>query len=365
MAPATPSSTTRIPDDWQAQISPYREPIAWRSGWQLINTLVPYAVIWWLMVVSLEGPAALTVALGVLNGLLTIRLFIIQHDCGHGSFFRSRRLNDFVGFWTAFLVATPYLQWRHGHAIHHAKSGQTEARGVGYFWIMTVEEYQGSPWYVRGWYRFYRNPFVLFTIGGPWLFFCEFRLSFGSVNWRQRRGVHANTLLWLAVCLLLGSQFGVGAVFLLVVPVIATPAIAGLGLFYLQHHYEAAYWADKEDWSFARAALDGSSYVALPTVVEWFAGAINYHHIHHLAPRIPNYRLREAHLAVPFLNAVQPLPWADIARSWRLRLLDTETLTWRDYPRGQASTAPEVNSRAVATHRPCPDLGPSPELDGA
>ena len=319
-------------EDWQALAAPFREPSLGRSLWQLVNTLVAYFGAWALMIWSLEGSYWVTAGLGVLVGLLTVRLFIINHDCGHGSFFKSRRANDIVGFWTGALSFTPYLQWRHGHAIHHAKSGQIEEAGIGYFWVMGVEEFQKAPWYERAWYRFYRNPFVLFSIGGLWLFLIEFRLSFRSINWRQRRGVWWNNLFWAVTLYGLIQWLGWPAVFDMMAPLTISAAFWGLTLFYVQHHYEDAYWAPKEDWSYVRAGLEGSSYLKLNPVAEWFAGYINYHHIHHLAPKIPNYRLREAHEAVPLFNQVRSLTWIEILKSWRLRLVDEKTHLWSDYP---------------------------------
>jgi acyl-lipid omega-6 desaturase (Delta-12 desaturase) len=316
---------------WQKLLKPYREPVLARSIWQLVNTLVAYFVTWALMIWSLDQPYWLTVVLGAFAGLLTVRLFIINHDCGHQSFFKSRRANDIVGFWTGAMAFTPYLQWRHGHAIHHAKSGQIEDAGIGYFWVMGLEEFQNAAWYERMWYRFYRNPFVLFSVGGLWLFLCEFRLSFRSINWRQRFGVWANNVVWVIVLYGLSEVLGWSAIFDIFAPLTVSAAFWGLSLFYVQHHYDHAYWAPAAEWDYVRAALEGSSYLKMNPVAEWFAGYINYHHIHHLAPKIPNYRLREAHLAIPMFQAVPTLTWATVLKSWRLRLVNEQTHLWSDY----------------------------------
>ena len=318
---------------WRKLIIPYRKPTLSRSIWQIVNTLGPYFAIWALMIYFVQHSYWISFGLGTINGLLTIRLFIINHDCGHGSFFKSKKANSIVGFWTGALSFTPYEHWRYAHWNHHRKSGQYEDKGVGYFWIMGVEEYKKSPWYVRGYYRIYRNPFVLFLLGGLWQFVVESRLSFRSTNWAQRRSVWLTNLFWAGIIWAGGSYLGYWTFFTLLAPVVATGAFWGLWLFYVQHHYEGSYWAHKEDWSFERAALEGSSYLQLNPVAEWFVGAINYHHIHHLAPNVPNYRLKEVHEKIPLFRNVPPLTLKQIFGSWRLRLVDEKTCQWSDYPK--------------------------------
>jgi len=319
--------------EWGAAVKPYRQPILWRSIWQIINTGVPFFVIWWLMYRSLEVSYFLTLALSVPAAGLVVRFFIINHDCGHGSFFRSTRANDIVGFWTGLFSFTPYRMWRHGHALHHASSGQIEDRGVGYFWIMTLKEYREASAKKRAWYRFYRNPIVLFTLGGAYLFMFEYRFSFTARNRREKIGVWQANLVLGTVFWLVGSQIGYWELFLVQFPIGYLATTTGLVLFYFQHHYDDSYWAPKETWSYEAAAFHGSSYLKLDPVTEWFAGYINYHHIHHLAPKVPNYRLREAHNAVPMFRNVEPLRLSKIATAWRLRLVDEETSRWVDFPK--------------------------------
>ena len=316
---------------WQDLIKPYKKAHLGRSIWQIINTLVPYFFIWTLMVYSLNYSYWASLGLGFLNGLLTIRLFIINHDCGHRSFFKSRKANDIVGFWTGTLAFTPYAQWQSGHLLHHKRSGQFEDKGIGYFWIMGAQEYKSSSTPVRLFYRFYRNPFVLFMLGGIYQFIFEFRLSFRSTNWKQRRGVYLTNILWTGIIVGMGTWIGYWNFFILMAPVVVTSAFWGLWLFYVQHHYEGSYWSYKQDWSFERAALEGSSYLKLDPITEWFVGAINYHHIHHLAPQVPNYRLREAHHNIVHFRDVKPLTWKQIFSSWKLRLVDEDTCQWTDF----------------------------------
>lgn len=333
------------PDRWQDAVKPFRKPSRAGSIWQLVNTVGGYLALWVLAIMSLEGPYLVTLGLAILAGGMTVRAFIINHDCGHGSFFKSRRANDIVGFWTGLIAYTPYLQWRHGHALHHAKSGQIEERGVGYFWIMTLDEYNSASPGVRFGYRLYRNPFVLFLLGGFWLFVFEFRLSFRSVNKRMRRQVYLANLTLAAIFTTLGLIIGWLNLLSILLPIVLTAAIVGLALFYVQHHYEDSYWAPEEQWDYREAALGGSSYLKMPRLFEWWCGSINYHHIHHLAPKIPNYRLREAHHAIPMFRQVQPLSWRDIRSSWRCRLVDESTGRWVDIPRGaRAAEAAELAS---------------------
>ena len=317
---------------WRKLVQPYRKPVLSKSIWQLVNTLVPYFAIWGLMIYALQYSYWISFGLGIVNGLITVRIFIISHDCGHNSFFRSKKASKIVGFWTSALAFTPYEHWRHSHWVHHRKSGQYEEKGVGYFWIMGVQEYKQAAWYTRAFYRFYRNPFVLFLLGGLWQFAIESRLSFSCKNWEQRKSVWLTNLFWASVIVTGGSTLGYWTFFTLLFPVIATGAFWGLLLFYVQHHYEGSYWAHKKDWNYEKAALEGSSYIKLNPVAEWFAGSINYHHIHHLAPLVPNYRLKEAHENIPTFRNVKPLTFKQILGSWRLRLVDEEACEWSDFP---------------------------------
>ncbi len=318
---------------YRSQVKQFRVADDKRATWMLANTLLLHVGLWAAMIWSLQGPYWVTLLLTALNGGIVARLFIINHDCGHGSFFKSRRVNEIVGFWTGMLAATPYKQWRYGHALHHAKCGKVEDRGVGYFWIMTLQEYQASSKLTQFGYRLYRNPFILFTLGGFYLFIIEFRFALGSDTKEMRQQVWLTNLTLAAMAVGLGSFIGFGNFFLLWVPMITVAATFGLWLFYLQHHYEDSYWESGDEWSYEAAALDGSSYIKMPRILEWFSGSINYHHIHHLVPKVPCYRLREAHEAIPAFNSVEPLSWDQIAGSWRLRLVDETTMKWVDFPK--------------------------------
>jgi len=317
---------------WQDAVKPYRKPVLAKSIWQIVNTAVPYFVLWWLMLESLQYSYWWTLLIAIPTGGLTVRFFIINHDCGHSSFFESKRANDIVGFWTGLMAYTPYLRWRHGHALHHASYGQIEERSVGYFWIMGLEEYKQSSRLTQLRYRLYRHPLTIFIIGGLYLFLVEFRSPHESINAEQTRGVWAANLLLAAIFGGLGWWIGYWNLFLIQFPICFVSSTTGVFLFYAQHHYEGAYWSPKEDWSYERAGLEGSSYLKLDPITQWFAGNINFHHIHHLAPKVPNYRLKEAHEAVPMFNAVKPLTLWKAMTYWNLRLVDEKNCAWSDFP---------------------------------
>lgn len=326
---------------WQQAVKPYRKPILSKSIWQIVNSVVPFFALWWLAYWCLSNSYSygLTVFFAGLAGCVSVRLFIINHDCGHGSFFQSKRANDIVGFWTALFSYTPYLRWRHGHALHHASYGQIEDRGVGYFWIMGLEEYKNASKWTRLLYRLYRHPLTIFAIGGLYLFVVEFRSPHQSVNAAQTRGVWAANFILATVFGVLGWYIGYWNLFLIQFPISVVSAVLGVFLFYAQHHYEGSYWAPKETWSYERAGLEGSSYLKLDPVTQWFAGNINFHHIHHLAPKIPNYRLQEAHENIPMFNAVKPLTVWKAMTYWNLRLVDEKNCEWSDFPGPHATVS--------------------------
>ncbi|MBV7338475.1 fatty acid desaturase [Chloroflexi bacterium TSY] len=282
---------------WKSVVAQYQSSRLWISTWQLCNSFLPFVLLWYLMVQSLEISYVLTLLLAFPTAGLLMRLFIIQHDCGHGSFFKSRRANDWVGVLCGFFTFTPYYYWRKGHAIHHANAGNLEHRGIGDIYTMTVNEYLEHSKWGRLKYRIYRNPVFLFVIAPILLFIILYRFP-GSRNKALRR-VESSiwwTNLGIAVLTSIVIWFVGWKAFLLVqLPVVAIASSAGAFLFYVQHQFEETYWSDPESWDYTLAALQGSSYYRLPKVLQWFTGNIGFHHIHHLSPRIPNYRLEQCH----------------------------------------------------------------------
>jgi len=308
--------------DWKAVVARYQRPEVWRAIWQLTNTLVPYAALWWLIYASLSISLWLTLPLVVLAGGFMVRIFIIFHDCGHGSFFKSRLANDLVGFIAGILSFTPYYHWRWEHAIHHSSSGDLDRRGTGDVWTMTLQEYQQAPLGKKIRYRLARNPFVLFVLGPLYLFLVQHRIPSAKAPPREKWSVYWTNLGILALGAAMSWMFGFKIYLFLQFAVIVIAGTSGVWLFYVQHQFEGVYWARGDDWDYAEAALKGSSFYKLPKILQWFSGSIGYHHIHHLSPRIPNYSLERCHKAEPLFQTVKPITLLTSLKSFRFRLWD-------------------------------------------
>jgi omega-6 fatty acid desaturase (delta-12 desaturase) len=307
---------------WKEIVSKYEPPSTWGSLWQMTNTLVPYALLWVLMYFSLAVSYWLVVPLAILAGAFLVRIFIIFHDCTHGSFFKSRRANDLLGFVTGVLTFTPYHHWRWQHSIHHASAGDLDRRGMGDVWTLTVKEYLEASRGKRFAYRLARNPFVLFVLAPMFLFLIVNRFPSPEAKSRDRRWVHVTNLAIAVVALALMSIFGLKAYLLIQLTAVLVASMAGVWLFYVQHQFEGVSWERHEAWGFVEAALQGSSFYKLPRILQWFSGNIGFHHIHHLSPRIPNYRLERAHKSEPLFQAVKPLTLRQSLKSFTYRLWD-------------------------------------------
>jgi acyl-lipid omega-6 desaturase (Delta-12 desaturase) len=305
---------------WKTAVAPYQKPDLYRSLWQIINTLVPYLLVWVLMIPAFRISFWLALPLIILAAGFTMRAFIIFHDCGHGAFFSSRRANEIVGFITGLVSFTPFFSWRHSHALHHSASGDLDRRGDGDVWMMTVNEYLASPWWRRAVYRVYRFPFVLFVISPLFLFLFIHRIPMKGRK-REHRSVWLTNVALLMIAILMSLLVGFKTYAILQVSVIAMAASAGVWLFYVQHQYEEVYWQRHNAWDYATAAVEGSSFYKLPKILQWFTGNIGFHHIHHLSPRIPNYNLEPCHNANPELH-VEPLTLLQSFKCIRYRLWD-------------------------------------------
>ncbi len=307
---------------WRQIVEKYRQPSTGRAMWQIINTFVPYALLWYFMYLSLAASWWLTVPLALLAGAFLVRIFIIFHDCGHGSYFKSRWANDVVGFIAGVLTFTPYYQWRWEHAIHHSTAGQLDKRGTGDVWTMTVQEYLESSRWKRFAYRLARNPVVLFVVAPLYLFVLEQRLPSSESDRRERLSVWWTNLAILCVAVGLSRVFGIAAYVLIQLIVMAVGGGIGVWMFYVQHQFENAYWERGDNWEYMAAALQGSSFYKLPKIMQWFSGNIGFHHIHHLSARIPNYNLQKCHEADPLFQQVKPLTFFSSLKSLTLRLWD-------------------------------------------
>lgn len=280
--------------NWAQILVRYREPSMRRGIMEILVTVVPFVTLWVLAWLSLGVGYWLSLLLIVPAAGFLVRLFLILHDCGHGSFFRHRAANDWVGRICGVLTLTPFGVWRRSHNIHHATSGNLQTRGIGDIETMTVAEYLAQPWWERLRYRAYRNPIVLFIIGPAYVFFIANRLPIGFM--RSGSGpwisVMANNAVIAALSIVMMWLIGIGPFLMVHLPIIAIAASMGVWLFFVQHQFEGTVWADGDDWSLQHAALRGSSHYDLPPVLRWITANIGVHHVHHLNARIPFYRLR-------------------------------------------------------------------------
>jgi len=295
---------------WSSIVAPYQRPSTARALWQLTTTLIPYVLIWYVIYHALTVSLWLAMPLAVLAGGFLVRLFIIFHDCGHGSYFSSRRANDIVGRITGALTFTPYDHWRWQHAIHHGTAGHLDKRGTGDIWTMTVQEYLDASRWRRFAYRLARNPLVLFVLAPFYLFLVNHRLPAANAGRRQRRSVWWMNAVLLGTAAAMSWIFGLGPYLLIQSTITLVAGAAGVWLFYVQHQFENAYWERGDEWDYTAAALRGSSYYKLPHVLQWFSASIGFHHIHHLSPRIPNYNLQECHEGEQFFQQVKPITLA-------------------------------------------------------
>ena len=317
----------RVPSDPRElarHLATFRRPDTVRGIAELAASAVPMVALWTLMSLSLALPYGVTLLLAVPAAGFLLRLFLIQHDCGHGAFFKGRSANDWVGRCIGVVTLSPYGFWRRAHATHHAGTGNLGQRGTGDVDTLTVREFAALGRWARLRYRLYRHPAVMFGIGPAWLFLLRYRLPLGLMRggwrpWLSTMGTNGAIALVSAALILL---VGLRAFLLIQLPITLIAASAGVWLFYVQHQFEHTHWRDGEDWAFHEAALHGSSYYVLPGVLRWFTADIGMHHIHHMCSTIPFYRLAAALRARPELADVNRLTVRTSLRSVRLALWD-------------------------------------------
>jgi omega-6 fatty acid desaturase (delta-12 desaturase) len=325
-------SATMEHTEWRSGVSRYEQASTRSAMLDLLTSLGAYVALTVAMYLSREVSIWLTLALAVPASGFLLRTFIVFHDCAHGSFLPSKGANRWVGRVTGLVVFQPFANWRHNHAVHHASSGDLDRRGQGDVETITVAEYEARPWRGKLAYRLFRSPAVMFGIGPIW------SLMIGPRFWTREmrpRQVHSVWLTDAALAVLLAALiWAVGPIAWLEVqmPTALLAGVAGVYLFYVQHQFEDAYWESGERWSYADAALKGSSYLKLPKVMQFFSGNIGLHHVHHLSAKVPNYNLQRAHDEVPLFADVPVLTFADGLRAVRLKLIDTaggRLVTWR------------------------------------
>jgi acyl-lipid omega-6 desaturase (Delta-12 desaturase) len=318
--------------EWRHRVSRFERASTKAAVLDLVTSLGAYVVLTIAMYLSREISLWLTFALAIPTSGFLLRTFIVFHDCAHGSFLSTKRANRWVGRVTGLIVFQPYSNWRHNHAVHHASSGDLDRRGQGDVETITVAEYAARSWRGKLAYRLFRSPVVMFGIGPIW------SLMIGPRFWTRemrRRQVHSVWLTDAALAVWLGAIIwivGPGAWLEVQMPTAILAGVAGVYLFYVQHQFEDAYWESGEQWSYADAALKGSSYLKLPKVLQFFSGNIGLHHVHHLSAKVPNYNLQRAHDEIPLFADVPVLTFTDGLRAVRLKLIDPKggrLVTWR------------------------------------
>lgn len=318
--------------DAQAELNPwsgfnknqakYSTPEMRKSLWQIFNTFIPYVGLWALMIYSLGISYWITALFAILAAGLLVRLFIIFHDCGHGSYFKSEKANTAVGIFFGILAFTPYYKWHKMHMEHHATVGNLDKRGVGDVWTMTKQEYHNSSKRKRLYYRLYRHPVFMFGVGPMYVFFIQNRFTMKWMNKREKRNVYFTNAALAVLFIAMSFAVGFFTFFILQIIVMYIAAVAGLWLFYLQHQYEEVTWFRDHEWKFRHVALEGSSFVKFPKVLQWFSGNIGFHHIHHVNPRIPNYNLEWCYKENTVFQEVKPVTFLISLKSLKLRLWD-------------------------------------------
>ena len=350
LAPVSNTGSTSTRPAWRDSMAPYERPSWSRSLLDIATSVVPYVALSVLMYVSLgQLPYWITLALAIPTAGFLMRAFIVFHDCTHGSFLPSRRANLWLGRLSGLLVFQPFANWRHNHAVHHGTSGDLDRRGTGDVPTLTFDEYVASPWRKRLGYRLFRNPLVMFGIGPLWSLMIGPRLWSGSMRPRQVRSVIVTNFVLAvvvgAICWVVGWQEWL----LVQMPTAILAGTVGVWMFYVQHQFEDVYWESSESWSYADAALRGSSYLKLPQPFQFFTGNIGIHHVHHLSAKVPNYNLQRAHDENPIFRDVPVLTAWDGAVAVRLKLIDPEAgclLTWSEV-RTRRATVPAASPAAL------------------
>jgi omega-6 fatty acid desaturase (delta-12 desaturase) len=307
-------------------LASYREPRRWRSVFELTMTGAGFVLLWSLMWAAAGASYWISLVLAIPAACFLVRLFIIQHDCGHGSFFRRRVANDWIGRIIGVFTLTPYDYWRHSHALHHASSGNLDCRGIGDIETLTVVEFQSrSPLHQLA-YRLYRHPLVMFGVGPAFLFLVRHRLPIGMMRsgWRSWLGVMATNVAIAVLIAAVVWLLGVRLFLVIHLPTTLIAASIGVWLFYVQHQFEHTFWERQADWTFHEAALLGSSYYDLPIVLRWLTANIGMHHVHHLSSRIPYYRLPEVMRDHPGLQTIGRITLWESLKSTSLTLWDEE-----------------------------------------
>ncbi|MFC0271466.1 fatty acid desaturase [Metabacillus herbersteinensis] len=323
--------TKQLQKNLKKQVAPYEKSNTKDSVWQLINTVIPFILLWFLAYQSLSISFFLTLAIAVVAAGFMTRTFIIFHDCCHHSFFKNRLANKIVGTVTGVLTFFPYSQWQHDHSIHHATSSNLDKRGTGDIWMLTVDEYLAESLSRRIAYRLYRNPFVMFGLGPIYVFLIKNRFNKKGAKSKERINTYITNISIFALIGLLCWTIGWEAFVLVQAPIFLIAGSVGIWLFYVQHTFEDSYFEETAQWDYVKAAVEGSSFYKLPKFLQWMTGNIGYHHVHHLSPRVPNYKLEEAHVNTLPLQNIPTITLATSLQSLKFRLWDEQNRKFVGY----------------------------------
>jgi acyl-lipid omega-6 desaturase (Delta-12 desaturase) len=323
---------------WEMVIMKYNHPDLRKSIWQICNSVIPYIFMWYLMYRSLQYSYWITLLLSLVASGFLIRIFIIFHDCGHRSFFKSKNANTTIGMIMGILTFTPFYKWHHHHWIHHATSGNLDKRGIGDIWTMTVQEYLKSSRWNRLYYRAFRNPFIMFTFGPVLVVMVQNRLTTRRITRQEKRNVYFTNIMILIMAVLISLLIGIKAYLLIQLPVILISHCIGIWLFYIQHQFDDAYWERENKWNYKISAIRSSSFLKLPVILQWFTGNIGFHHIHHLSSRIPNYNLARCHYENEIFKDIKPIIIFSTFKALKLSLWDEPTRRMISFRRIQVSS---------------------------
>jgi omega-6 fatty acid desaturase (delta-12 desaturase) len=316
--------TKQKQNNLRKQVASYGNSDTWDSVKQLLNTFAPFFILWFLAYKSLSISYLLTLAIAVIAAGFMTRIFIIFHDCCHHSFFKNRLANKILGTITGIFTLFPYNQWQHSHSIHHATSSNLDKRGTGDIWVLTVEEYLSSSFMLRLSYRLYRNPLVMFGLGPIFEFLIKNRFNRRGARFKERMNTYVTNLIIAALVAIFCYTLGWESFLLVQGTIFFISGSVGIWLFYVQHTFEDSYFEENEDWDYVKAAVEGSSFYKLPKLLQWLTGNIGFHHVHHLSPRVPNYKLETAHNNTQPLQQVPTITLATSLRSLKFRLWDEQ-----------------------------------------
>jgi acyl-lipid omega-6 desaturase (Delta-12 desaturase) len=316
------NANDRANRSWETVIMKYNHPDLRKSIWQICNSVIPYMFMWYIMYRSLSYPYWITLLLSLVASGFLIRIFIIFHDCGHRSFFATKRANNIVGMIMGIIAFTPFYIWHHQHWMHHATSGNLDKRGIGDVWTMTLNEYLLSTRWHRFLYRSFRNPFIMFTLGPILVVLVKNRLAKKTLTKQEKWNVYLTNLMIFAIAVAVSLLIGLKAYLLIQLPIIFISHTIGLWLFYIQHQFDDVAWERDRNWDYKKSAITGSSFLKLPAVLQWFTGNIGFHHVHHLSSRIPNYYLAKCHYENEIFKDIKPIKLFSTFRALTLGLWD-------------------------------------------